>query len=496
MKFRESLATLCSVLPLVAYGLWTTPAQATEAQKNIESLIAAHKWMEASHSIFREASAVDPKELSIAKNLAKAGFLGDAISSAQLQFPVVRTPLLVEISKTAPSLSHARKIELVGMAFENSRTDSGQNYLRSGDLALLSFVLMEADQELKAKSTYEEAISVATKGLNEKGSGGYRRISELLAAADLKLVRDWMIAPLIKLIDSTPDPFNAAFTYLDLARLQHRLNQRDAAKGMLSAGVTAAGKINASVSKLAAVDQLTEFSLEMGEIEFAERYGNRNRLLPSYVLFEAERGNRQKALELISQLQNGLYVGRKSETQSRLVSNAVKRRDLDAAVFYAERLTGCPPSVEATAWTHIAELQVTQGQREKAQTSYARARDSMREKREHEYFSFEILATLALGKSMFQNGFVQDGHRVISETIQQMRTIPRRRIEDLISVQAKIAMALGSMGRTTEATNLVSEAYHEAHVFPQDKLFAQMTQARLLSEIALVTAMLKIEKIK
>ena len=496
MNFRKLLATANVVLSLAIFGFLAVAANATESSKNIETLIATQKWQEASRAIFREAGTVSPRDLSVATNLAKAGFLGDAIASAQLQFPVVRTPVLLDIAKNAPSLSHAKKDELVEMAIENSRIDSGQNYLRSGDLALLSFVFMEMEKESKAKAIYEEAMSVAGKGLSEKGNGGYRRISEVLATADLKLVRDWMIFPMMKLVDNAPDPFNAAFTYLDLARLQYRLNRREAAIRLLDSGMAAAKKLGNSVLEETAVDGLTRFALEIGEVEFAKRYGNRNRLLPSYVIFEAERGNRAEAIALASRLQNTLYVGWKSETQSSLVSNAVKRKNLDDAVFYAERLTDGPTSIEMKAWTQIAELQISVGQRKAAQASYVRARDSLKKKSEHEYYYFEVIATLALGKSMFQNGFIEDGHSLISAAVQQMKTIPSRRIDDLISFKSKIAIALGSMGRTSEATNLLSDAYREAHAFPQDKLFAQMTQGSLLSEIALAAAMMPAAKRK
>ncbi len=219
-------------------------------------------------------------------------------------------------------------------------------------------------------------------------------------------------------------------------------------------------------------------------------YGDQKQLIASNALYESAKGNRREALAFTSKLGNGMYVGWRTETQAKLISNAIKRHDVDSAIFYAEQFSDLLLSKKMKAWTQIAELQTSQGDRKAATLSFTKAINTFGQKTESEYFNFEIMAELALGKSLIQNGLNTEGNQVFSSAIHHSRTIPRRRMQDRISIKVNIANALNLVKRTAEAKKLIADAYLEAHNFPQDQQFVKMHQASLLSEIALAAAKL------
>lgn len=486
MRFSNNIPRVAHVAMALALNcLVIIQGHTKENAKDIESLIEARNWKDTSRSIFLEAQNVNPREWSIAVNQAKSGFIDDAIASAQLMFPVSRSMLLLEVSQSAPTLPLSRQKELVHAALKNAKGDTGSDYHRSGDLAAICLIYVAWGMDSAAQAIYGEALSAAEKGFVQQGNGGYRRISEELLKVDVQLVREWMLDPLLKRIANTSDPLNLVFTYRDLAQLEYRMGKKSDAIGLLNQGISASTKMEAGNLKAAAVGGLANLAIEIGEIGFAERYGEQRQLLPSYAIYKAATGSHSEALALISKLKNGFYVDHKTEVQSKIVSDAVRRGDINSAIFYAERLSECPASIEMSLWTQIAALQATNGDKKSARASYTRAEELLRKKKESEYYSQEIAATVTLGESMFKNGFRDDGSKIVSAAVRQIQTIPSRRAQDRISTRARTAPILTVIGKHAAATDLLLEAYWMAHDYPESNSTAKMEKAALLSEIGI-----------
>lgn len=474
--------------------LATFTANASEKTVSVERLIAGHKWHQASRSVLLEAHAIDSKEWSVAGNQAKAGFVDDALFTAASMFPTSRTALLIDIANSAPRLTEEKKSEILQLALNNARHDIGQNYLRSGALIEISLAYLAAGDDALARTLFDESVLAATKGLNESG-GGYRRITEELAKSELRQFNGFAFDSLVLQIAKSPDYLDAAFAYLDMAKFYAALSDRKKSKQLLQLAIESSktwwGKTN--LPKKAAVDAITRFAFESGEIDFAEKYGDRGQLLPNHAILAASQGKHTEAIALVQKLSVGMYVDYQSSTMARIFSDAIRRRDLDAAVFYAERTLKGNTVTKISQWRQIAELQNTFGAKPAAKTSYERAASAFKEKLEHEYFDSEIKATLELGGSMIRSGFNAEGRTVIASTTSQLRTIPDRRLEDRIKTQISVALALCCIGKAAECTEMLLAAYRATNSDSKVKLRSQSERASVLSAIGLALAQLDLK---
>lgn len=470
-------------------------ANASEKTVSAERLISEHRWRQASRSVLLEAHAIDSKAWSVAGNQAKAGFVDDALSTAASMFPTSRTALLLEIANGAPKLSKEKKTAILQMALDTTRSNIGNSYLQSGDLIQVSLAYLSNGDDALARALFDESVLTATKGLNENGSGGYRRITEELAKTEIRQLNRWDFDSLVSKIEKSPDYLNAAFAYLDMAKFYGALNDRVMSKKLLQLAIESSntwwGKTK--LPKRAAVDGITRFAFDNGEIDFAEKYGDHDQLLPNYAILAASQGKHVKALALVEKLSIGMYVNYQASTIAKIFSDAIQRRDLNAAVWYAERTPKGNKVTEISQWTQIAELQNSLGAKEAAKTSYARAARAFEKKLEHEYFDFEIQATLDLGDSMIKSGFNTEGRVVIASTTSQLRTIPDRRLEDRIKVQLSVAQTLNTIGRTAECTEMLLAAYRSANSNSKEKLLSQSKRASLLSAIGLTLSQIDLQ---
>lgn len=484
MRFSDRLTVVhVAILLAASFVLIPIPGHTEETPAGIENLIKAQKWTEVSRALFLEAQRVDPREWSIAVNQAKSGFVDDALASAQLMHPISRSALLLEIVRSAPSLSISRQKEVVQLAWDHAKGNTQSEYHRSGDLTAISLMYVAWGIEARAQTIYRDALAAAEKGLSEASNGGYRRITEELLRPDVSSLREWMFEPLLTRVERTPDLFGAVFAYRDLAKIRYRMGKTAEAMNLLNDGVAASNDMKEGVSKKIAVQALASLAIEMGEIDFAKRHGDQIQLIPEYALYEAARGNQAKALALISGVADTLYVNHRTGTLSRMASDAVRRKDLQSATFYAERL---PISWdEMKAWTQIAEVQAANGDRASARASYAKADGALKKRTGTEYYYADVWATVALGESMAQNGFRDDGNQIVAGAIQQVETIPRRRFEDRISALTLVAPALISIGKTVEGTTMLLEAYREAHDYPESDTMAKLKKAGQLSAIGM-----------
>ena len=490
MRFPYASVSL-KLFVLVSSLLLSFATSAAETTANAERLISVHRWNQAARVVLLEAYASDNKAWSVAENQAKAGFADDALISAASMFPTSRTALFLGIANSAPQLNKEQKAAILKMALKNAHDDNGYDYLRSGDLIQVSLAYLSAGNDVLARTLFEESLVVATKGLSESG-GGYRRITEELAKSEIRQFNGWTFEPLVSQIAKSPDYLDAAFAYLDMAKFYAALNDRKKSKQLLQLAIESTqtwwGKTN--LKKRVAVDAITRFAFDSGEVDFAQRHGDRDQLLPNYAILAASQGKHAEALALIQKLSSGMYINYQASTIAKIFSNAIERRDLNAALLYAERAPRGNTVTKISQWTQIAELHNSFGDTTAAKTSYERAASAFKEKLEHEYFDSEIKATLNLGKSMIKSGLDTEGRTVIASTAAQLQTMPDRRLEGRISTQISVAQALCSIGKTEKCTEMLLAAYRAANSAAKEKMISQSKHASVLSAMGLALAQL------
>jgi len=486
----QSLSTRFWAATFIASCMFLSlPVQAhTEDQTlDVESLVQARRWDDAARSIFMESRQVDPIGWDTVVNQAQAGFIDEAIVIAKTIYPTSRSGLLLKILQSAPALSVGKQQEIIQLALDNARGITGPEQQFVAD-AFTAMSLLEVGRglDLTAQAVYREALEAAEKGLGQQSNSGYRRVTDELVKADDRLLREWMVAPLVERVRKTPDPFDEALTYRDLAKLTYRLGNPAEAKRLIDLGLSVADAMPLNNLRMIAVRGIAEFAIRIRDASLMDRFRSDFQLSPEYAAYEAERGNHDRALALISVIPNTLYVGHKRQTQIRIISEALQRKDLATAIYYTERLSECPYSVELKAWTQIAEAQADAGDMVAAKRSYEKAEALLKTKEESEYFDFEILTILALGQSLCRHGYRDHGDKIVASTSQYVELISTRRTKDRVLVRAAIAPALQRIGMQAEATRQVLTAYREAHAYPtDDSTSSKLTKAEMLSAVGL-----------
>lgn len=289
-------------------GTWliaTVPySGAEQIPSNVEALIASNRWKEASRKIFQEAKFSDKYEWSIPAGQANAGYLEDALDTISGIHENTQPDALLTLVADVPSIPPKRSAELVRQALNLSRAKSGKfsNYLKSGELAKVALYYSAHGSALDARAIFAEALRAAESGAAEEGSGGYRRVSEVLVR-DPKGSQDWMVVLVAKDLQRQEKTANTAFSYRDLAQVAGRLANIQMASKLIEAGISAAQSINQDLMRKSALEGLGNVAFEVG-------YTKSVSVLSPYTqaVQEARSGNLQRALAMASGLSTNLYV--------------------------------------------------------------------------------------------------------------------------------------------------------------------------------------------
>lgn len=448
---------------------------------NVESLINSSKWKEASRAIFLEAKSADRFEWSIPTGQAKAGFFEDALNTITGMHPNTQPGALLALVFDVPSIPQEKKEELVQRAFDAARKMSGKsaNYLKSGDLTKVALFYSRNGAESETRAVFEEALWAAESGANEEGSGGYRQVTEAMMRESTGS-RDWMIPLVRQHLQRAEKTANAAFAYRDLAQVAVRLQRNDLASELVELGISAAKTINQAPMQKSVLESLTDVAVEAG---YTKRLPEKSPY--TLAIQEARSGNPQKALVIASSLPDNLYVAHGLEAYKSVFDDAVKREDLNTALYFAEHPVKQVLWIQTNAWRQIAELQVKKGERKDAANSYRRAAVAISNRPEAIRYFEEVKAMVVLAESMRQNGFDAEGGKAILGALAMTDLIPERRVDDRIKANTLLSGVLWRVGMHSEAKQQILRAYRAVNGY-SDK--ASLEKARLLSEIGQTTS--------
>lgn len=451
---------------------------AEQAPSNVEALISGNRWKEASRAIFLEAKSANKLEWSIPVGQAKAGFLADALDTIAGMHPNVQADALLALVANVPSISPKHSVELVQRVLDLARTKSGEtaNNLKSGELAKVALFYSRNGAESDARAIFEEALRAAEIGVTEKGSDGYKRISSSLVR-DPKGSQDWMIMLIAKHLQRQGKTEDSAFAYIDLAQVAVRQNKSQMTPELIESGISAAKTIKRDFSRKLALDRLASVAIEAGYTK-----GLPKTLPDTQAVQEARSGNLKKALAIASGLSRNMYVDHGLAAHERIFDDAVKREDLNAALYFAENSVQPIPWRQANAWRQIAELQAKKGVKQDAANSYLRASQAISDS---PGYLGQVKSTLSLGASMHQNGFEAEGRKATLDALAMIDLIPERRTDDRISAATLAAETLWRYGIHSEAKQQALRAYRAASGY-SDKNGSK--KALLLSELGEATS--------
>lgn len=473
------------VLRAALVGAWAIVTAlhcaAEQAPSNVETLISGNRWKEASRAMLLEAQSANKFEGSIPAGQARAGFLDDALDTIAGIHPNMQPGALLALVADVPSIPPKRSVELVQRALELARTMSGKsaNYLKSGELAKVALFYSGHGEESDARAIFEEALRAAESGATEEGSGGYRQISEALVR-DPKGSQDWMVMLVAKHLQRQGRTANSAFAYRDLAQVAVRHPKSQMPSELIESGISAAKAIKQDSMRKSALEGLANVAVEAG---YTKRLPENSPY--TQAVQEARSSNPQKALAIASGLSQNLYVDQGQEAHRRVFDDAVKRDDLNTALYFAEHPVRPVSWIQANAWRQIAELQAKKGERQDAANSYLRASRAISDSPEAVRYLEEVKSTLSLGTSMHQNGFEAEGRKATLDALAMIDLIPERRTVDRVRAVTLTAEILWRYGMHSEAKQQALRAYRAASGYSD---MNGMEKARLLSGLGQVTS--------
>jgi hypothetical protein len=432
---------------------------AESAPSNVESLIIGDNWKEASRAIFLEAKSVNRFDWTIPTGQANAGFLEDALDTIAGKPPNTQSGALLALVIDVPSISPEMKAGLVQRALDAARKISGNsaNYLKSGDLTKVALFYSRNGAESEARAVFEEALRAAESGVNEDGSGGYRQVTQAMVRESTGN-RDWMIAIVRQCLQRTEKSTDSAFAYRDLAQVAVRIQKNELAIALIELGILSANTINQAPMQGLALESLANVAAEAG---YTKRQPEKSPY--AVALQEARLGNLQKAHAIVSGLSSTLYVDHGLVAYKNVFDDAVKRGDLTAALYFAENPVRKISWVESDVWRQVAELQVKNGVKTYAFSSYHWAELAISINTEKIGYFEEVKAAVALAESMRQNGFDAEGGKVILDALAKIDLIPERRADDRIKACTLLSEALWRSGMFAEAKQQILRAYRLAN---------------------------------
>lgn len=454
---------------------------AEPAPSNVESLIRGNNWKDASRAIFLEARSANKFEGAIPSGQAKAGFLDDALDTIAGMHANTQPSALVALVADVPSIPPTQAAEIVQRAFDTARKISGKhaNYLKSGELARVALYYSRRGAESNARAVFEEALRAAESGITEEGSGGYQQVTFAMLQ-EPKGCQDWMVLLVAKHLQREGKTANAAFAYRDMAQVAVRLTKNELASELIELGISAAKAIDQASMRKSALEGLASVAVEAGYTKWLPEKSPYTQAIQ-----EARSGNPQKALAIAAGLSQNLYVDHGQQAHRSVFDDAVKRDDLNTAIYFAEHPVRPVSWVQANTWQQVAELQAKRGVQKDALNSYRRAAQAISNSPEATRYFEEIKATVALAASLRQNGFEAEGQKATLDALAMLELIPERRTADRVKAATLIADSLWRYGMHSEAKQQILRAYSVASGYSDKN---GMEKARLLSGLGQVTS--------
>ena len=432
-----------------------------EPSVSVESLLRSGKWNDAVRSILIEARDADPQNTIVPGKLADAGYLDDAIASAEALFPVSETTVLLKIARDAPALTKDQKNDLVQRALVVLRRKEGMSYLKSTDFTFVSLLYVSWGRETDAQAVFLEGLEAAERGPDDKGSDDYRRITEELSSDKWTDIREWMIKPLLSRFTNVKDKFDLAFTYRDLANVRFRQGISSDAKELLSKGLDTADEIGNGMIVLA----LADVAVDAGECQYAKTLLERGRHYHmnvdiNYAVCEARIGDDVAAVETLSKLGTTLYVDHKALALERIIQQAIQRHDIRTATFFADRATDLQ---KMSFWLLIAQAEADIGNQIETRQALDKAIAAEANRKDRRFYVFETGAMANLVETLFVNGYKDESKKIASNITAELKNTSIGHEADRSRALARFANALSKIEEDNMANDFLAKSYGIAH---------------------------------
>lgn len=479
-SFSQPLASIAACLAMLIQ-----PAVADAAASGVDKLLAANKWKEAAQAIFLEANATDRYESAVIVGQAKGGFVKDALESISRTPPNNWSWHFLSLANDASAISQDMRSHFVQKSLDAARNQTGDsvNYVKSYSLISIALYLSKNGANNEARAIFSEALATAENGLTEKGSGGFRNITEAMKGASPEAVRDWMLAPLKEKIDKTTESENQAFACIDMVSVSGGLGKTEQASAFIECAKKAIGKVN-DRSKRKLADERLAVAAQSAGVIFAGVSAS-----PYYeAIEEARSGNAKKSYDIVTGLNSNLYVDHRVSAFNEVLNDALTRNDLKTAHFFAQRPLRKGVSQEVGVWQKIAEKEVALGDRKSAGESYARAASAL-ERIDSRYYVADALIFLHLADSMIRNGLEDEGRQVTLSSLPLFEGLAdKRRKDDLVNASVAEATSLWKIGMRPEAKTFLRQAYQLASTYDVSKVSsASSEKSRLLASVGSAT---------
>ncbi|MFZ6044949.1 tetratricopeptide repeat protein [Pseudomonas sp. CR3202] len=422
-------------------------------KSSVESLVNEGKWRNASRNLFLEARRISPRLWGLAREQALAGFVADAVETAEAKPVGMRPVILLEVAEKAPDLDDSERLHLLQRALSYARqTEVGRLALTS-----ISMAYLQLGYEEDARRVYEEALTSAA-----KLPGIHRRMADDLVMKEDVRLQAWMLHPLVASLDKMSDAEEVAHTCAALARLQIRAGLPEAALQTVQTGFTAAQRIARVPARRIANKRLAQVAIELGDMDAARQYGSDEVLAPDYAIHAAALGYHEEALAIIADLNANLYVDYRSETLGTIISGALKRGDVEAARIFIGQLPEGHHRLRAQSWTHLAESELAGGNRSGAEAAYKAAWSQYAHSFHDSVYAWDIDVLIELARSLRRSGFTDSAGTIADALPSFVDRISSRRIADRIKAEAAVATLYAERDQPRQASAAFLSAYQRA----------------------------------
>lgn len=441
-------------------------------------MVSEDRWKDAARAMYRQAVEFYPNESGLPLSQARAGFLDDALDTVGRRYPNYRSAGYLEIVRDASTPPWEKETTLLEQAANAARADGPgyPPYFRSGDLTMLALHYAQQGKADTAADLYAEALDTASLGLDEKGNGGYRKITEVLRGAARGIVSDVMFEQLRPLLNNDRDPQNRTFACVDMAWAAERQGRHELAKAFIDCGIDASTRLNNRGQRDSALEQMGIVAVKAGLPTNGLDASAKVRALR-----EAHAGNIERAYALVASQGENLYVDFAMDSYNAVVNDALARGDMATALHFAQRPLKPISWTNAATWQKIAEKQAERGEKQQAHESFRKAAAALLgQDMSYERYAAHVTRMLDLSVSMQLHGLEAEGKRLLLQAPPMLVKISPRRVDDRIEAAVATAQALWRIGMMEMAKQLLVDAYRDASAYDESSIGDRSTKARHL----------------
>jgi len=473
---------------ILIISLWSSVGISASSQivtlstTDTQKLIDENDWLKLARQIFLEARSTYKFEPSIVIGQAKGGFIKDALDTIEVLHPATQSHHLISLLRNAAFLSKEKRDELTHKAIKSARENTyktAPHNLKSGELINIALYYSSRGDEKHSKELFYEAIREAEAGFTETGGNSYRRITDKINRAATEEIKPWMLEIIQANFRKTKNAKDLAFTCIDMAEIAWKKNNLTQSTMYIKCASTAINNIKNSKFKKITIKQLerTKDILHYSNTTETGSYF-------SQAIREARSGHIKKSYQIVSKLRQNLYVDHKLSAYKRVFNDAIKRNDLIAANYFAERPVRKLPYLTITIWKTFAEKQFGTGEQKSALISYKKASSVLNKiSASPKVYLSDIKSILQLSESMLRNNLKNDGRQTLLLAQRLLGKIPENRVDDHAKASILVSEALWQNKMKNEAKKLFKDTYDYTLLYDTNKPHKHRKKARLLSAI-------------